>query len=125
MTPLVISNHGQEIYVAELYNSSTMCVQGFLLTKNRGGKELDFHPSSFMAVIISDNILDRKIFFQSAIIIPVKWVFSPFYDQNMVNLVLIIMILTIHCFDLEVRKTLKWPDSRGKELNRNQSGDTI
>ena len=43
----------------------------------------------------------------------------------MVNLVLIIMILTIHCFDLEVRKTLKWPDSRGKELNPNQSGDTI
>ena len=72
MTPLVISNHGQEIYVAELYNSSTMCVQGFLLTKNRGGKELDFHLSSFMVVIISDNIQDRKMFSLTAIIIPVQ-----------------------------------------------------
>ena len=34
--------------------------------------------------------------------------FSPFYDQNMVN------------SSLEVRKPLKWSYSRGKELNQNQ-----
>lgn len=63
MTLLVISDHGQEISpaAAELYNSNTMCFQGFLFQEIRGGKEFDFHPSSFMAVIISDNIPDRKI----------------------------------------------------------------
>ena len=57
-----MSYHGQEICPAgsmnyELYNSTTMCFQGILFQE----KELDFHLSSFMAVIISDNIPDRKI----------------------------------------------------------------
>ena len=72
MTLLVISDHGQEISpaAAELYNSNTMCFQGFLFQEIRGGKEFDFHPSSFMAVIISDNILDNIFFPKLQLLFP-------------------------------------------------------
>ena len=66
-----MSYHGQEICPAgsmnyELYNSTTMCFQGILFQE----KELDFHLSSFMAVIISDNILDNIFFPKLQLLFP-------------------------------------------------------